>query len=130
MYASAKAAVHSIIDTLYMECKPLNISVLLVATGGIRSNISANQAAAFPGLPEDSLYKHYLPDMIRRIYVSQSPDAMPTDEYARRVVGKSLQKKPARYMILGGKTLLYQVLLWLPRSFTLWLFWRLFSRGQ
>ena len=121
---------HSLNDTLYMECKPLNISVLLVATGGIRSNISANQAAAFPGLPEDSLYKRYLPDMIRRIYVSQSPDAMPTDEYARRVVGKSLQKKPARYMILGGKTLLYRVLLWLPRSFTLWLFWRLFSRGQ
>ncbi|KAI0762253.1 oxidoreductase [Fomes fomentarius] len=130
IYASTKAALHSLTDTLYMECIPLNISVLLVATGGVRSNLSVNHAASFPGLPENSLYKTYLPDMLRRIYASQSSDAMPSDEYARRVVAKSLQRKPPRYMILGGKSLLYRVLLWIPRTITLWLFWRAFSRGE
>lgn len=130
IYASTKAALHSLTDTLCMECTPLNISVLLVATGGVRSNLSVNHAASFPGLPENSLYKTYLPDMLRRIYASQSSDAMPSDEYARRVVAKSLQKTPPRYMILGGKSLLYRILLWIPRTITLWLFWRAFSRGE
>ncbi|KAI0757784.1 oxidoreductase [Daedaleopsis nitida] len=129
IYASTKAALHSLSDTLYMECTPLNVSVLLVATGGIRSKLSANQSAAFRGLPEQSLYKPYLPSILARIYASQSADAMPSEEYARRVVGKSLQKRPPRYMILGGKSVLYRLLWWIPRGVTLWLFWRMFSRA-
>ncbi|TFK78554.1 NAD(P)-binding protein, partial [Polyporus arcularius HHB13444] len=128
IYGSTKAAMQSLSDTLYMECTPLNISVLVVATGGIRSNISANQAASFPGLPQDSLYKRYLPDILSRIYTSQAPDSMSAEEYARRVVGKSLQANPPRHMMLGGKTLLFSVLMWIPRTFSLKLFWHMLTR--
>ena len=111
-----------------MECTPLNISVVLVATGAVRSNIAVNQAATLPALPENSLYKPYLPDIIARIELSQGADAMPTKEYARRVVGKTLQSKPPRYMTLGGKSWTYAVLKWLPRGFVLWMFWRMFTK--
>ena len=128
IYASTKAALHSLSDALYMECTPLNISILTVTTGAIRSNISVNQSASFQGLPENSLYKRYLPDILERIYTSQAPDTMPTEEYARRVVGQSLLPKPPRHMMLGGKALLVRILTWIPRTFSLWLFWRIFTK--
>ncbi|KAH9920523.1 oxidoreductase [Epithele typhae] len=128
IYGSTKAATHSLSDVLYMECTPLNISVVLVATGSVRSNISTTQLAAFPGLPEDSLYKRFLPDMLARISMSQEMDTMPTEVYARKVVGQSLKARPPRYLLLGGKTWTYALLKWLPRTAVLWLFWRMFSK--
>ncbi|KAI0699860.1 oxidoreductase [Cerioporus squamosus] len=130
IYGSTKAALHSLSDTLYMECSPFNISVLTVTTGAVRSNLSSNHAAALPAdsLPENSLYRCYLPDILGRIYMSQGSDSMPAEDYARQVVGKSLQAKPPREMMLGGKTLLYRLLLWIPRTLTLKLFWRFFTQ--
>ncbi|RPD54405.1 oxidoreductase [Lentinus tigrinus ALCF2SS1-7] len=130
IYGSTKAALRSISDVLYMECTPLNVSVLTVTTGAVRSNLSKNQAASLPvdNLPEDSLSKRFLPDILARIYMSQGADSMPAEEYARRVVGASLQAKPPREMMIGGKTLLYRVLEWIPRTITLRLFWRYFTQ--
>ncbi|KAI0820598.1 oxidoreductase [Trametes gibbosa] len=128
IYAATKAALHSLTQALYMECIPLNVSVVLVTTGAVRSNIASNRYATFQGLPEDSLYTRYLPSIVERISASQGPDCLPTDEYARRVVRASLQEKPPREMMLGGKTALYKVLLWLPRAVALWFMWRRFSR--
>lgn len=119
---------HSLSEVLYMECTPLNIAVVLVTTGAVRSNLANNRAATFAGLPEGSLYTRYFSNIVERISVSQGPDSLPTDEYARRVVKGTLQGKPPREMMLGGKTRLYRVLLWLPRALALWLFWRRFSR--
>lgn len=120
---------HSLSEVLYMECTPLNVAVVLVTTGAVRSNLANNRLATFPGLPEGSLYARYLPNIIERVGMSQGADSMPTDEYARRVVRSTLQGRPPRQMRLGGKTLLYRVLQWLPRGFVLWLMWRRFSRG-
>ena len=128
IYGSTKAATHSLSDVLYMECTPLNISVVLVATGAVRSNLAVNHTTAFAGLPETSLYKRFLPDMLARIELSQGADSMPTKDYAKQVVDKTLRKSPPRYMLLGGKTWTYAVLKWLPRGFVLWLFWRMFSK--
>ncbi|RPD56254.1 oxidoreductase [Lentinus tigrinus ALCF2SS1-7] len=128
IYSSTKAALHALSDALYMECTPLNISVLTATTGAIRSKISANQAASFPGLSENSLYKRYLSDILERMYTSQESDAMPAEEYARRVVGQSLLPKPPRHMMLGGKTLLIRILMWIPRTFSLKLLWRFFTK--
>lgn len=113
-----------------MECTPFNISVLTVTTGAVRSNLSKNQAASLPvdDLPENSLSKRYLPDILARIYMSQGSDSMPAEEYARRVVAASLQTKPPREMKIGGKTLLYRVLSWIPRTIVLKLFWRFFTQ--
>ncbi|EJF56137.1 oxidoreductase [Dichomitus squalens LYAD-421 SS1] len=129
IYGSTKAAVQSLSDVLYMECKPHDISVLVVTTGGIRSKLSDNQAAAFPGLPEGSLYKRYLTDIVARIHASQTSDATPAEAYARQVVRRSLQKKVPREIVSGAKVTLYRVLLWLPRAVTLSLFWYFFTKN-
>ncbi|KAI1783722.1 oxidoreductase [Ganoderma leucocontextum] len=128
IYSSTKAASHSLSDVLYMECKPLNIAVLSVTTGAVRSNIAANQATSFGGLPEDSLYKRYLSDIVVRIHLSQGSDAMPASVYAHEVVARSLQRTVPRDIMLGGKTVLYRVLMLLPRTVALWMFWWFFTK--
>lgn len=40
-YNASKAALHSYTETLRMECQPLNVKVVLIAPGSIKSNISA-----------------------------------------------------------------------------------------
>ncbi|KAI0353214.1 oxidoreductase [Trametes cingulata] len=128
IYASTKAALQSLGDTLYMECTPFNISVMSITTGAIRSNLATNRLATFQGLPADSLYQRFLPNIVQRISLSQGSDRMSAEEYAKRVVPKTLQAKPPRSMILGGKSW-FMLLAWLPRTPVLWLIWRMFSRG-
>ncbi|OSD05587.1 oxidoreductase [Trametes coccinea BRFM310] len=130
IYASTKAAMQSLTDTLYMECIPFNISVVLVVTGAVRSNIANNRLQAFAGLPANSLYTRFLPNIIERTNMSQGADSMPTAEYARRVVEQTLREKPPRQMMLGGKTMLYRLLMWLPRTLVLGYLWRLLSRPR
>ncbi len=111
-----------------MECKPLNVDVMLVAPGAIQSNLAANQSATFD-IPEGSLYKSYRQNMIDRIYLSQKPGAsMPAKEFARRVVGAALSSSPPRHMTLGPNSLLFYILEWLPRTWVLSFLWRLFSK--
>ncbi|KAI0638766.1 oxidoreductase [Trametes polyzona] len=129
IYASTKAAMHSLSEALYMECIPLGISVVLVTTGAVRSNLANNRLATFAGLPADSLYARFLPNIIERVSVSQGADSMPTDEYARLVVRSTLRKSPPREIKLGGKTMLYRILVWLPRGFVLWFMCRRFLKS-
>ena len=63
--------------------------VVLVAPGAIRSNISATQASHFE-LPQDSLYKDYIGQIMRRISSSQGRNSMDTDEFARAVVRENV----------------------------------------
>lgn len=109
-----------------MELKPLNISVLHVAPGAIKSNIANNGVARF-SLPEDTLYSEYLPSIFKRIQSSQGPSSMPTDKFAAKVVHQALSKRPPRYMTLGGGSTLFSVFKWLPRGFALYMLWRTFS---
>ncbi|TFY75205.1 hypothetical protein EWM64_g8807 [Hericium alpestre] len=80
IYSAIKAAVHSITQTLQMECRLFNIDVMLVMPGGVKSNFTDNYLIRFH-LPEDSLYSHYLPNILARILLSQM-EAMPMDEFA------------------------------------------------
>ncbi|PIL27874.1 hypothetical protein GSI_09996 [Ganoderma sinense ZZ0214-1] len=128
IYSSTKSATQALSEVLYMECKPFNVSVLNVTTGAVASNIAVNQSASFSGLPENSLYKHYLDDIVARIHMSQGRDKMPVSAYARQVVAKSLQKGVPREIMLGGKVLLYRVMTWLPRTLALCMFWWFFTR--
>ncbi|KAI0364901.1 oxidoreductase [Pilatotrama ljubarskyi] len=129
IYASTKAALHSLSDALYMECTPFNVSVVSVTTGAVRSNLATNRLATFRGLPADSLYQRFLPNILQRISMSQGSDTMPAEEYAQRVVAKTLLEKPPRSLLLGGKSWWYMVLAWLPRTFILRMMWRRFSRS-
>jgi len=110
-----------------MECKPFNISVLLVAPGAVKSNISNNQASRF-SLPSDSLYKSFLHNIIERLHLSQTSNAMPSKAFAKEVVTKALRRNPPSYMTLGGNSSLFSFVKYLPRTWVFWLLWRRFSK--
>ncbi|KAF9454063.1 oxidoreductase [Macrolepiota fuliginosa MF-IS2] len=118
VYCATKAAVNSISQVLAVECKPLNIKVLHVAPGAVKSNIADSGARTF-SLPADSLYKAYLANIMDRIYSSQDSSSMPAEVFAKRVVAKTLQKNPPQYMSLGGHSLVLTILKWLPRAVVL-----------
>ena len=127
LYCASKAALQSLSDTLSMEAKPFNISVLHVAPGAVKSNISANAGARYR-LAEDSLYSAFLPNIIQRIYASQATNPMPTEIFANEVVSKALQTYPPVYMALGGHSLLFAIFKWLPKSWVLHILWKRHSK--
>ncbi|KAJ7751259.1 oxidoreductase [Mycena maculata] len=126
-YSASKAAVRAMSDILSMELKPFNIRVMYIAPGSVRSNLSDNQAARF-SLAPTSLYTTFLPNILQRIHASQGANSLPADAFAKTVVRRVLQKKPPRYMTLGGNSTAFAVFAWLPKGFVLWYLWRLYSR--
>ncbi|THH33111.1 hypothetical protein EUX98_g1054 [Antrodiella citrinella] len=100
MYAATKAALHSITETLWMECKALNVDVMLLVPGQVTSNIAVNGIAAFD-MPENSLYRRYFKNILERVAYSQSAGAIPADEFSRAVVSASLSTSPPRTWVLG-----------------------------
>ncbi|KZT30875.1 oxidoreductase [Neolentinus lepideus HHB14362 ss-1] len=127
IYCASKAALHSMTETLQMECTPFNIDVLLVAPAAVRSNFSRNQSQVFT-LPKGSLYKDYLDQMVQRMWASQGKNSMPTDKFAKAVVKQALSRKPPTYISLGGGAMFFTILKWLPRTFVLYWMWRIHSR--
>ena len=127
LYCASKAALQNISDTLSMEGRPFNISVLHVAPGAVKSNISANAKARFR-LAEDSLYTAYLPNIMQRITASQSTNSMATDKFANEVVSKALQTYPPIYMTLGGHSWLFAIFKWLPKTWVLHILWKQYSK--
>jgi len=129
LYSAAKAALHSLTEVLYMECKPFNIDVMLLIPGAVKSNLSKNQANIFT-LSPNSLYTRYLDNIVSRIHASQGSHAMPTEEFARRAVAKALSSSPPSHVTLGGGTLFFSVLKWVPRAWVLWLMWKIHSKRK
>ncbi|KAI0714966.1 oxidoreductase [Earliella scabrosa] len=120
-YCSSKAAVHSLTDTLYMECTPFNINVVLVAPGDIKSNIAANQEQRI-NLPPGSLYSDYVDSLLRKLNASQG-NPTPAHKFARGVVSAIMAARPPRYLRLGAMPMVYRFLNWLPRGWILRHFW-------
>jgi len=106
-----------------MECRPFNIKVMLVAPGGVRSNISANSSY---DPPQDSLYAEYTEKILARLNVSQS-SPMSTNVFAKQVVAKALASSPPYYLTLGKDSTLFWLLTWLPRLWALSLLWKRFG---
>ncbi|KAF8973623.1 oxidoreductase [Flammula alnicola] len=129
IYCASKAAVNSISEVLFMELKPLGISVVHVAPGTVKSNIAANGTSRF-SLARDTLYAEYLPDIMRRINWSRGANSMPTRAFATKVVLSGLNRNPPRYMTLGGHAGTFSLLKWLPREQVLLFLWRRFSRRK
>ena len=124
IYAATKSAVHAITNALEMECRPFNIKVLLVAPGGVKSNISANQTYS---PPPDTLYAGFMERILARRDISQSSSPMPTDAFAKRVVTKALAPTPPSYMTLGKNSTLFWFITWLPRHWLLSVLWKRFG---
>ncbi|TCD66482.1 hypothetical protein EIP91_001307 [Steccherinum ochraceum] len=128
MYAASKAALHSFTETLWMECKAFNVDVMLVVPGQVKSRIAVNGHAIYT-MPETSLYKKYMRNILHRIAYSQLRGSIPNEELAREVVNASLSPNPPRYMTLGGASTIFRILVWLPRTWVLGYFWRRFTAG-
>lgn len=111
-----------------MELRPFNISVLHVAPGAVKSNISSNGIKGFT-LARNTLYSNFASAITKRIYASQGSESMRTREFSRQVVAKALLKNPPRYMSIGGKSRTFALLKWLPRGFVIYLMWRLFNKA-
>ena len=121
-YCSSKAAVHSLTDTLYMECTPFNISVVLITSGGARSNIIKNMNEHWT-IPSTTLYTDYVDvigDMFDPVHALK---VTPIDEYARELVARTLKSNPPRHIVMGYGTTLFNFLKWLPRGFLYRLLW-------
>lgn len=101
-----------------MECKPFGVKVMLIAPGGVTSNIAKNQAATFT-LSPTTMYKDYEQKITRRMNASQGRGSMDTDKFARKVVAKVLRASPPLYMTLGYNSTLFYCFQWLPRQWVL-----------
>ncbi|PMD46077.1 NAD(P)-binding protein [Hyaloscypha variabilis F] len=112
-YNASKAALHSYSDVLKIEMAPLNVRVVTVITGGVRSNISQKKKS----LPEDSLYWPIHEDYENRQGNSQH-SAMRSEEYARKVVDDLIHPRVTGWLWHGNKAHLVRILYWiLPFSF-------------
>lgn len=124
-YSAAKSATHALMDTLWMECKPLGINVTLIAAGYVHTNITTNALPNFQ-LPENTLYPTYTSSIYAGFDTSKGAwtGAMSADVFAEKVVKKTVRRNPPRYMSIGGQSFLHKVFLWLPRKFVLAFFWK------
>ncbi|KAH7890652.1 oxidoreductase [Phlebopus sp. FC_14] len=118
LYCAAKAALHSLSEAQGMECKPFGIKVMLVAPGGVKTNISKTHAAAFK-LSPTSMYKDYEPKMVERMNASQNENSITAADFAHQVVDKALSANPPPYMTLGYNSTRFALYQWLPRQYVL-----------
>ena len=95
-YNASKAALHAYSDTLRIELAPFGVNVMVVVTGGVKSNIARTHRE----LPEGSLYLPLNADYQRRQLHSQE-DAMEGTVYAEGVVKAALGTKPTRSLWRG-----------------------------
>jgi 1-acylglycerone phosphate reductase len=80
-YNSSKAALHAYSNTLRVELAPFGVKVIIIVTGGVKSNIARLDRV----LKDDSIYMPLATEYIRRTKHSQEV-GMPTENYARSVV--------------------------------------------
>ena len=124
-YSAAKAATHSIMDLLWMECKPLGINTTLIAAGYIHTNIVANAQPRF-AVSDNTLYpglKSVIGDCLK-VGRDSWTSVMSAEEFADKVAKETVKENPKRFMCLGGQTVWYKVFMWLPRVLALMFLWR------
>ncbi|USP72843.1 hypothetical protein yc1106_00117 [Curvularia clavata] len=122
-YNASKAALHSFTDALRIEMAPFGVQVVLVATGGVKSRISDVKKR----LPSDSRYMPIEEKYLFRQGNSQRT-AMPTETYARKVVGDLLKPTTGAWLWRGHQSSVVRWLSWiLPRGFWDWYFSRKFG---
>ncbi|KZV87148.1 NAD(P)-binding protein [Exidia glandulosa HHB12029] len=125
VYSASKAALHSYSETLDMELRHVNIKVMLLAIGMVRSNISANTAAKHGAPPPDSLYDQYRANIDARL--GQGAVVMSAEDFALKTVEAALSANPPRYMSFGGQAGFANIMTWLPREWRLSLLWKWYT---
>lgn len=105
-YNAAKAAVHAWGDSLRIELKPLDVRVVTIVTGAVRSNLMENETERSRGededaLPEGSYYKPLEKNIHDQEFLGTA-QWQESDVYARDVVAALLREEPKRTLWLGG----------------------------
>jgi 1-acylglycerone phosphate reductase len=96
-YNASKAALHAYSRTLRLELEPFDVRVMVVVTGGVKSNIARTHRI----LPDDSLYLPILDKFENRQTHSQQ-GAMSHDDYAKGVVAAALKPSPTKVLWRGN----------------------------
>ncbi|TFK50577.1 NAD-P-binding protein [Heliocybe sulcata] len=128
VYDSSKGAVRIMSEVLSMECRPFNIKVVLVAPSSIQSKIVGKHDDY--RLPPESIYTGFFPNIRQRLEAAREDDAMPSDVFAERVISKVVSSNPPSYMLLGGKSTMFRIMAFLPRSWVLSIVWGMFSKPR
>ncbi|KAJ2557650.1 hypothetical protein EV175_001215 [Coemansia sp. RSA 1933] len=110
-YAASKAALHMLTDSMRMELAPFNVRVVLLAPGGIRSNLHSNSKAV---LSEDTRYGMVRDQVSKRAEFSQAGSATPTAQFASVVVPKLLATEPQAYITYGNHSTKMWILYYMP----------------
>lgn len=122
-YNASKAALHAYSDTLRVELAPFNVNVMVVVTGGVKSNIAKTHRE----LPQGSLYRPLNADNQRRQLRSQE-GAMEGKVYAEGVVKAALGIRPTRSLWRGHQAWNVWLLVTLmPRMFWDYYFTKVFN---
>ncbi|KAF8168617.1 oxidoreductase [Mycena galopus ATCC 62051] len=127
VYDSSKFALRTLTEVYSMECKPLNICVMLAAPGTIQSKLADKQDDF--ELASGSLYTAFLHNIHERIESSKAK-VTETERFAEQVISKAVQENPPRYFAVGGYVSTFRFLSYVPRSIPLWVCWRLYSKPR
>ncbi|KAI5885420.1 NAD(P)-binding protein [Schizophyllum commune H4-8] len=99
-YSASRAAINALGDTLRVELAPFGVKVVNLLTGSTKYNLDTSPAVE-AGLPHSSIYKpveHTYRDKVSRY----QEGAMPTDVYAKAVVGELLKASPSPWFWYGA----------------------------
>ncbi|KAJ2402781.1 hypothetical protein GGI23_000461 [Coemansia sp. RSA 2559] len=110
-YAASKAALHMLTDAMRMELAPFNVQVVLLAPGGITSNLHANGKAT---LCEGTRYGMARDQVDKRAEFSQTGNATPATRFASVVVPRLLSRNPPAYLTYGNLSLQMWLLYYMP----------------
>ncbi|KAM0425438.1 hypothetical protein ACHAPT_009227 [Fusarium lateritium] len=99
IYSSTKGAINVWSRALRLELKPFGVRVMTAVTGTVRSNIASRTHRS---LPDNSLYKPVEDVFQRRLTFSQNTATVPTEVYARKVVGQALRGEGWLGGLIGG----------------------------
>lgn len=83
-YCASKAALHALSEAMRLELAPFGIKVITIQPGAVRSKLGET-ATTHVALPEGSIFSPLAKTIHGRATASQN-DAMPTDEFAQKVV--------------------------------------------
>ncbi|KAJ2563731.1 hypothetical protein GGH12_002427 [Coemansia sp. RSA 1822] len=126
-YSASKAAVHVMSDAMRMELAPFNIKVVVVAPGGIQSNLAEHQKVE---LSANSPFMPAIQAIRERAVFSQAGSATPTDVFARVVVPRILASNPPSYITYGNYARITWLLHYAPAFLRDWIYSRRFGTAQ
>ncbi|KAI2643561.1 short chain dehydrogenase [Xylaria nigripes] len=126
-YNASKAALHHWGDTLRVEMKPFDVSVVNIISGEIATNILKRDHGR--KLPENSFYLPLEKEFSN--HVTRTPNTTPPHVYARSVVAEVMTGRPQAWFWTGAASSFVRFIdMFLPRTFWDWMFTRDFNLNK